>query len=269
MANINHIMPKPVVVAIFWGHDYVVNPTTVTNLKQMLSDLVTGPFMNGLVQYGVQRGTLLAPIVIDDTQPPATIVYTDTQNHLRDDITKKLISWIDAGRVPPPPSPSDSNQLYLIFPPPGTTPQMYNGASDPIGNGAQGWHNEGVTNPAPPPTLYWAIVKTNDAGDVTTLDFVNNVAFVACHELVEQCVDRNGTFEEIGDPCVNTAVRYRGWKVQQYHSDWDNGCINGDSPISLKRFLKAIGFDYPHKGLRSLGTSTINLDYIAFTMQSR
>jgi hypothetical protein len=26
MANIDHVMPNPVVVPIFWGHDYVANP---------------------------------------------------------------------------------------------------------------------------------------------------------------------------------------------------------------------------------------------------
>ncbi len=52
MPNINHIMPKPFVVPIFWGHDYVANRDTANKLQQMISDLVTGPFMNGLAQYG-------------------------------------------------------------------------------------------------------------------------------------------------------------------------------------------------------------------------
>lgn len=268
MANISHIMPKPLAVPIFWGHDYVANPTTANNLRQMLSDLVTGPFTNGLAQYGVQRGSMTAPIIIDDRNPPSTITYTDSNNQLKDEITKQLIKWINAGTVPPPPSPTDINQLYLIIPPPETTPQLFNSASDPIGNGVQGFHNEGRTNPDPPPTYYWAIVKTNDVGDPATLAFVNGIAVKIGHEFVEQCADRNGSFEEIGDPCNNTLVTYRGWTVQQYQSDWDNGCINGDKPISLKRFLIAIGFDVQHKGLRSLGTSTINIDFIASTMQS-
>src|SRR5271165_3306315 len=276
MANIDHIMPKPLIVPIFWGHDYVANPVTANKLQQMLSDLVTGPFMNGLAQYGIQRGSMLGPILIDDQNPPATITYVDGNNQLKDEITQQLIKWINTGNVPPPPSPNDINQLYLIFPPPETTPQTYNGASDPIGNGVQGWHNEGNTNPAPPPTYYWAIVKTNDVGTPSsTLAFVNGIAPKVGHELVEQLADRNGSFQELGDPCNNTLVTYRGWSVQQYHSDWDtstanpNGCINGDNPVSLKRFLIAIGFDYHQKGLGSLGTSKINLDYVAVTMRSR
>src|ERR1700732_4605435 len=113
MTNISHIMPKPLVVPILWGHDYVANQTTVSNLTQMLSDLVTGPFMNGLAQYGVRRGSMTAPIIIDDNNPPATVIYRDGNNQLKDEITKQLIKWINAGTVPPPPSPTDINQLYL------------------------------------------------------------------------------------------------------------------------------------------------------------
>jgi hypothetical protein len=275
MENIDHIMPKPVVVPVFWGHDYVANPATVNQLMGLLSDLVTGPFMNGLAQYGVRRGSVNAAIVIDDQSPPATITYTDGTNQLKDEITKRLAKWIREGKVPPPASPSDVNQLYLILPPTQTTPLKFNGDADPLGNGVQGFHNEGRTDPPPPPTLFWAIVKTNDVGAPSTSDFINGVAPKISHELVEQFVDRNGTFEEIGDGCVGSLFEYRGRFVERYTSDLDksaenpNGCINGDQPVSLKRFLAAINFDLGRNGLRSLGTSTINIDFIAVTMQLR
>jgi hypothetical protein len=279
MTNIDHIMPKAVIVPIFWGHDYVANPATANTLGRLLTDLVTGPFLNGLAQYGVQRPSLLAPRIIDDTSPPTTITYTDANNKLTDEITKLLIKWINANLVPAPPSSTDINQLYFIFPPPETTPLKYNGASDPIGNGDQAWHNEGRTDPASPPTYYWAIVKTNDVGPASDAqNFVNNLAQKVCHELVEQLVDRDGSFEEVGDPCQCRGASYRGWSVQPYWSEWGNAddssawnkhCVNGDSPISLKQFLSEIGFDFKTKGLASLGTSVINIDYIALTMQSK
>ena len=50
MANLAHIMPNPRVVPILWGHDYVANPATAKAVEQMVSDLVTGPFMNGMAQ---------------------------------------------------------------------------------------------------------------------------------------------------------------------------------------------------------------------------
>ena len=275
MPNLTHIMPKPVVVPIFWGHDYITNPTTAQLVQQMISDLVTGPFMNGLAQYGIQRGSMQTPIIIDDTRPPALIIYRDRNNQLKDDITKQLIKWINAGLVPPPPSPTDINQLYLIIPPPKWSLQTFNKPpdppkpGDPTGLGIQGFHNEGVTDPGPPPTYYWAIVKTEDAGDPSTRDFVSSaLAPKVAHELVEQFADRNGSFKELGDPCNDTSIVYRGWDIQQYWSVWDNTCINGDNPVSLKKFLTAIGFDFKNKGLRSLGTPIISVDYIALTMQS-
>jgi hypothetical protein len=211
----------------------------------MISDLVTGPFMNGMAQYGVRRGSVSSPIVIDDPNPPSTIVFYDTQNNLVDQITKKLISWIQAGLVPPPPSQA-LNQMYLIIPPSETTPETYNGAGDPIGNGIQGWHNEGGSNPGPPPTYYWAIVKTNDCGPPSAgLTFVNNFSQKVAHELAEQFVDRNGTFKEVGDPCLNAPETYRGWQIQKYWSDWDNGCINGDQPPPMPTSFQTVD-NYQH-----------------------
>jgi len=229
MPDLSHIMPNPRVVRILWGHDYVANPVTTKLIEQMISDLVTGPFMNGLAQYGIRGGSIANPVVIDDKNPPSTIVYTNTQNQLVDQITQRLIGWNNAKLVPALTSNSDINTLYLIIPPSETTPEMYNGTGDPIGNGVQGWHNEGVTNPGSPPTYYWAIVKTNDCGSPSSgLTFVNNFAQKTAHELVEQLADRTGSFKELGDP-------YRGWQVQKYWSDWDNSCISDYLPPPATR----------------------------------
>jgi hypothetical protein len=268
MPNLSHVMPKPVVIPILWGHDYVVNASTPPNVLRMISDLVTGPFMNGMAQYGVRRGSVRTPIVIDDQNPPKTIVYTDSNDKLQDDITQRLIKWINAGLVPPPPSPADTNQLYMIIPPIESTLEMYNGKSDPTGQGVQGFHNEGVTNPSSPPTYYWAIVKTDWARPNPAQDITPGISPTSCHELAEQFVDRNGSYIEVGDACVNNQFVYRGWTVQQYTSVWDgNICIRGNNPVSVARFLKAIG-EPKNKGLLSLGTPTINIDYIALKMQS-
>lgn len=271
MSNIDHIMPQPHVIPILWGHDYAQNPTTVGNIQKMVSDLVTGRFMNVMAQYGVRRGTVNAPIVIDDLNPPETVVYYNKLNTLQDDITPNLIKWIEAGLVPAPQSNADINTLYLILPPPETTLETYDGATDPIGNGVQGFHNEGVTKPGGPPTYFWSIVKTNfnNSGPISSLTWVaDGVAPTICHELAEQFVDRNGTYKEIGDPCANNAEQYLGWSIQQFYSVWDgNECVNADEPVSVRSFLKAIGLN-PSSGLRALGASPVNVDCIALTMQS-
>jgi hypothetical protein len=207
MPTLSHIMPNPVVVPILWGHDYVANPNTTTLIEQMVSDLVTGPFMNGLAQYGVRRGRLMKPIIIDDTNPRATVTYYDTNNNLKDDITKKLISWINAGLVPPLPSAPGINQLYLIIPPSETTPETFNGSGDPIGNGIQGWHNEGVTNPSSTPPYYWAIVKTNDSGNPNTgITFVNNFAQKVAHELAERFLTAMALSRRLAIPASTIAT---------------------------------------------------------------
>ena len=74
------------------GDDYVANPATAKAVEQMISDPVTGPFMNGMAQYGVRRGRMAMPIIIDDQKPPATIVYTDAKSNFVDQITKQLIT---------------------------------------------------------------------------------------------------------------------------------------------------------------------------------
>jgi hypothetical protein len=89
-----------------------------------------------------------------------------------------------------------------MLPPLKTTVETYNGNADPIGNGVQGLHNISVTDQPAEPTYYWAIVKTNDVGDPSTTDFVTGITLTVCHELVEQFVERNGSFEEVGDPAT-------------------------------------------------------------------
>jgi hypothetical protein len=234
---------------------------------------------------------MAAPIIIDDYTPPTTLTYIDSKKSLVDEITKQLIKWIGLGSVPPLPVPADMNQLYLIIPPIQTHIQEFNNDGDPTGLGIQGFHNEGFTDPPSSPPYLWAIVKTETAldqiyeGDLSKadskdggLDFVGGVggapndgaygiAAKVAHELVEQFADRNGTFKEIGDPCNNTTVNYRGWSIQQYWSEWDGACINGDAPVSMRKFLSATGFDF-NKGLLSLGKKVINVDYIASVMQS-
>jgi hypothetical protein len=300
MKNIDHIMPSPRVIPIFWGHEYAANPGLYKNLRQMILDAVTGPFMNGLAQYGIERGTMLEPIVIDDPNPPATITYTDSSGRLVDEITQQLIKWIKVElSVPPPLSADDINTLYVIIPSIRTFFNIFNGTGDPTGNGVQGFHAEDRILPSPPPHYYWLIVRTSDysfdgafGGDIRNaeaadgaLDFVGGtggrpfggvygIAKKVYHEFVEQCADRNGTFAELGDntpihSCNDAVVPYRGWSVQQYLSVWGKGCRNGDDPVSVKEFLNAIGFDFGKLGLRSLAAGVINVQYIARAMRDR
>jgi hypothetical protein len=45
------IIRHPNIVVIAWGHFYVVNPNVVAAGVQLLTDLVSGGYLNGLSQY--------------------------------------------------------------------------------------------------------------------------------------------------------------------------------------------------------------------------
>ena len=276
-AHQKHIMPNPRVVPIFWGHNYVTNPNDVTAVVQLLSDLVTGPFMNGLVQYGVSRGSVASPITID-TNPtnPAPGTLDEKQ------ALAQIVSWINASTVTPTPSVDETNLLYFLFPPTTTQLTLSDGTT-----GFCGYHQHGkFNNISQNDDLFWAIVNTSGAPSGTGTRFANSLAFCVSHELAEAFSDRDGhgfisdvvpgTNQtcEIGDICECAAgcpglitFPYRGWSVEQYWSNWDSTCIHGDQPVSLRKFLGAIGFDIKNKGLLSLNTPVINLEYIASRMR--
>lgn len=128
------------------------------------------------------------------------------------------------------------------------------------------------------------MILTNSARQTSAAIFVNDLAYIISHELCESFTDRdqegfltdNGY--EIGDICesrdptcasgatmVNYNVSGRTWQVEQYWSNWDNNCINGDQPVSVKRFLQAIGVD-GSTGLRQLGSNVVNVDFVASRM---
>ena len=68
-ANNKHVIRHPRVVLIFWDHYYAINSDVIATTVQMLDDIISGPFMNGLAQYGVSRGTMLGSHIIDITHP--------------------------------------------------------------------------------------------------------------------------------------------------------------------------------------------------------
>ncbi len=268
-AGKKRIMRTPHVVAIFWGQ----NSNDATALGQLLSDLVKGPFTNGLVQYGVGRGSVTTITVNDDQKNPAPATLDRPQ------VPDQLNKWFQDGTVSPAPSVNEMNLLYFLFPP--TKTEVKNGdwstKSPDRKKAICGYHASGRKSKSSSQNddLFWAIVGTSGAPSGTGTSFANSLAYCVSHELVEALSDRdsqgyladNGC--EIGDICECKAgcpnlitFQYRGWSVEQYWSNWDNNCIQGDQPVSLRKFLVSIGFDFS-QGLRSLHTPVINLQYMA------
>jgi hypothetical protein len=282
-ANDKHLIWAPHIVPVMWGHYYALNPAAVTALVKLLTDLVTGPFMNGLSQYGVRRGTVLNACVIDIIPPNTGPANVDGHTTF-----PQLQEWLNAGKVFPRPGDegfSPAQLLYVIFVP---TETMTDNNTD------CGFHNSEKFNPAMVENdLIYAVIGANGPWVKTTSTataFANSVAFCVGHELVEAFTNRdghgyflnvectcNGQSQpdtcEIGDICEQrgtnpccTTFKYKGWNVEPYWSNWDNACINGDQPVSVRKFLQAIGVD-GSLGLRQIAAvalwKKINVDVVA------
>jgi hypothetical protein len=246
---------QPQVVLVLWDHFYISTPQAVTQAQLLFTDLVGGPFMNGLAQYGIARGSLHSTIVLDTATHPAPASWDSFGTSDRDQIR----AWLNDGTLSP--QPDGSFIFFLLLPTTTTLTAGKNNDGTPNTN-VCGWHsNDG--------NLFWGLARTDGADQTSGNSFVSSFSFCVGHELVEAFTDLDGSGYissngcEIGDICETKAFfAYRGWTVEQYWSNWDSACIHGDQPVSVRKFVKGAGFS-PITGLRDLHFSRIGLDTIA------
>lgn len=266
-SHYEHVVPHPRVVVIFWGDFYRDNPEAVPETEALVSEIVTGRYMNQLVQYGVGKGRLLRPTFhIDDSHPKSIDP---------DQVWENLRSWIKDGRVQPAPAVNEENLVYLILAPSDAKLPYKDHGNEKGYHHSNQYRDDSDRNDA-----FWAIIGASghNVDHSGGLEMVASVADVIGHELVETFTDRDsGGFRptapphnEIADPCKGHEFQYgsRPWKVEDYWSVWHHRCINGDREVSMRQFLKSISFDTSQQGLRSLGGSTIDLEYLASKMRS-
>lgn len=273
-AHQKHIISGPQLVLILWD-DYFFNTAgSVTQATQLATDLVSGSFMNGLVQYGVDRGAIAATVTISNTANPPNKRSWDASGT---DDGDQLAAWLTNGTIATVPAVNETRLLYLVYLP--TTLGLTAGTK-PDGTpnvNVCGWHGHRKFNSASTADdLFWCVLRTDNANTSSPYNFVNSTAYCASHEIAEAVTNRD-TYGwhgddsygcEIGDLCEANAsgpvvtFKYRGWDVEKYWSQWDNACINGDQAVSMRAFLSAIGFDTT-KPLSQLGTPVINLSYMA------
>jgi len=255
-AIISHVR----VVVVCWGHFYQRTPSAFDNAVALCKDIVTGPYFNGLAQYGVGRGSIAGAGTIDDITPPKTL----SEDEARD----KLLGFLDT--LPDRPAVNDTSLLYILFLPPETKPTISTGGDDFCG-----YHNWAKFNSESQDSdLFYAIIRTDGADRSSGEAFIKSVSYCVSHEIAEAVSSRDGRGYflgacEISDLCEQTgthnypspsSLTAGGWDVEQYWSEWDHNCVNGEDPISVRRFLQAV---QSPGDLRALHTPVLNIEYIA------
>ena len=248
----NHgaVIPRVSLQLIFWGKDWP-RPSpgpSADAITAAVQGMLSGPYMSGLLQYGIGLGSLRG----------TTFVKYDPPNPFSKNHWHSLIwSLIDDGTFPFPDEPGGRN-LYLFITPPGTTyDEIVNGQPVPGAHGDP-WQDDGAGDI----DFAWAGFATNP-GKTDVQANLDSITTTISHEVVEACTDPEGDHDsawkvyglqadlnEICDVCTTTTVSVGGVAVQGYWSNFDNACII-PTAFSLQRFLRMKGLD-PSKGLRGI-----------------
>lgn len=230
---------------IFWGGYWNNNPLA-GQVEAALRNLLSGPYMTYLAQYGVHRGDVRGTTFVVDSEP-GTFTFKN--------VTDLVVRLLDDDQLPEP----DDNwpNIYAVVMPAnsavkGPAPGVLSNVNG--SNGSIIWHDfEPGDVDNDPAYCLWV---GND-GSPTALDYITTVL---SHELAELATDPNGgdgirqvncsgSSCQIGDTatvCQNWCDFVRGVKAQAYWSQLDG---NGVLPkmYSLKRTLfgKSIGGKIP------------------------
>jgi hypothetical protein len=230
---------------IFWGAWWNNNPLA-SQVHDALVNLLAGPYMTYLAQYGVRRGNVKGVTFAGDSEP-GTFTFKS--------VTGLVTNLLDDDRLPEP--DDEWPIVYAVIMPANSAFQsaVPGVVSNTIGqNGKVTWHDFDIGDVDNDPAYcLWA---GND-GSATALGYITTVL---SHELAEIATDPNGgdgvrqigcsgSSCQIGDPatvCQKWCDVVRGVKAQAYWSQLDG---NGVLPTmySLRRTLfgKSIGGKIP------------------------
>jgi hypothetical protein len=239
---------------LFWGTAWQTGApaqlasTFVTNVKSILS----GPYMSGLLAYGVRRCPFGGFRVIASNPPLLPSKFTDQT------VQTLMQTLIDNGTFPEPDEPGGRNLYFFIMPP---NTQYQPPPNSPIAIGAHSTFSSGTV--IDPDNVWVAWVGNNPLSTMTS-------AF--SHELVEMCTDPepfsawsiNGAApacSEIGDVCVGLSKPLNDVNVQSYWStlaawvpasqSWTKACLI-PTAWSVRRTLASLSKTLGGKGLLSL-----------------
>jgi hypothetical protein len=259
----------PRIVLVLWDHFFITNPAAVTNAQQLITDLVTGPFMNGLVQYGISRGSLVNTITLDTNTFPAPTNWDSNGNNDQ----AQVLAFLNNNNISPKPAVNENSLLYFFLLPTSTTLTNGKNKDGSVNTNVCGWHKAAKLNSnSHDDDVFWGVVRTDSAPKTSGQAFVDKVAFCVGHEMAEAFTDRDGGGYtasngcEIGDICELVSFSYRIWtSIEQYWSNWDAACIQGSNPVRMRQYLAARKLN-PAVGLRTLRAPVISTDWMASTL---
>jgi hypothetical protein len=226
---------------IFWGSVWNQEATSPSagQIVTAVQNVLAGPYMSALRQYGIKRSPLGGATVVTTPGPPYP---PDTFSG--GDIQDLIWTLIDDDKFPEPDEGGGGNLYFVIMPP--------NTQYGP--GGARGAHSVASDYDFPGGTTnaWVAWIGNNNIGQMTS---------TLCHELAEICTDPEGDgwtvdgqsrpTNEIGDICNLIDAPLDGVLVEAYWSQFDNVCLIPTS-FSVRRTLKWAGITLGGKGLRSL-----------------
>jgi hypothetical protein len=235
---------------IFWGAWWNSNPLAA-QVNAALINLLSGPYMSYLAQYGVHRGNVKGVTFAADSEPGSFSFNS---------VGSLITGLLDDDRLPEPDDDwpivyaviMPANSAYQGVSPPDTLSLGPGAVSGVNGeNGSVIWYDYDIGDVDNDPAYYvWA-------GNDGTLDYITSVL---SHELVELATDPNGgdgitqvgcsggscQIADVTTVCQNWCDYVRGVKAQGYWSQLDG---NGVLPTmySLRRTLfgKSIGGKLP------------------------
>ena len=222
---------------IFWGAWWNGNPLA-GQVNNAVVNLLAGPYMSYLAQYGIHRGNVKGVTFAGDSEP-GNFAFTN--------VTGLVNSLLDQDRLPEP-----DDQWPIVYAVIMPVNSSFSGGATVIGQNAKFTWNDydiGDVDNDPAYTLW--------TGNDGTLDYITTVL---SHELAEIASDPNGgdgitqigctgsscQIGDVGTVCQNWCDYVRGVKAQAYWSQLDgNGVLPTMYSVRRTLFGKSIGGKIP------------------------
>jgi hypothetical protein len=211
---------------IFWGAWWNNNPLAA-QVNNADADLLAGPYMTYLAQYGVHRGNVRGITFANDSEP-GTFSHQSVGNFINNLLHNDRLPEPDEGWpivyaviMPANSAFSGDSRIETVPLPPSTVSQVTGANTRFI------WSDKDIFDVDNDPAYFlWT-------GNDGTLDFITTVL---SHELVELATDPNGgngvrlagcagASCQIGDVCQGWCDFVRRVKAQAYWSQLDGTCV--------------------------------------------